>query len=108
MRDELASETYDDSFDEHILNMDLFYKKGPKAGPRGEAELLEIGSRAVRGRLDKLGEGMLKKMKDKKETKKASTGIMEEMKDDGFGQRVDELQFSDQGGDIEMEKLEDK
>lgn len=50
----------------------------------------------------------MKKMKDKKETKKTGTDVMEEMKDDGFGQRVDELQFSDHGGDIEMEKLEDK
>ena len=107
MNDEFATETYDDSFDHQILNMDLFYKKGQKAEQRGEEELFEVGKSVVQARLDKLGDGMMKEKKGTKATKKGPD-VMAAMKNDGFGQRVDELQFSDHGGDIEMEKLEDR
>ena len=108
MNDGYASDTYEDSFAREILNMNLFYKKAEKSKQGGEAELFEIGKGVVQERLDRLGEGLLKRQNDKKDRKKKDVNFMEETKNDGFGQRVDELQYSDHGGDIEMEKLEDK
>ena len=79
MNEEYAEDTYEDSFENQILNMNLFYKKAEKSKQSGEAELFEIGKGVVQERLDRLGEGLLKRQNDKKDrkAKMSSKGVQQ-------------------------------
>ena len=102
MRD-FDSDSEEDAITQQILNMNLFYKKDKKFDPKNftEEELMDIGKAVVQERFDELGREIMDRMKNPKKPQ------MERLVEKDFDSRVNELENFDDGGEVNLNKLDD-